>query len=187
MFKRCLLASALVVAGPTAHAAGLDASISDKSAQFVFLTDSSSLGYGGADIGFGVLFNEDSDLVGTANLLVTGSPTSGNPFQFGVGAKAYVADLDIDETASAIALGGLVRYVIPGNTPVGFAVEGYLAPSITSFSKTESFRELMLRAELEVMPSTRGYIGYRWMETRLEDIGKYRIDDNVHVGIRVFF
>lgn len=70
---------------------------------------------------------------------------------------------------------------------MGVAFEGYAAPSVTSFSDTERFYEAMARFEVEVVPSTRGYVGYRWMETRLEDVGKYKLDDAFHVGIRIFF
>jgi hypothetical protein len=186
MRKVCLLLAGLVMGGPV-HAAGVDISVSDQTANFVFLLDSSSLGYGGADIGIGGFYNENKDWVATGNLLVTSNPGSGNPWQIGVGTKAYYADLDIDESASAIALGGVLRYVIPSETPMGVAFEGYTAPSVTSFGDTERFHEAMARFEVEVVPSTRGYVGYRWMETRLEDIGKYRLDDEFHIGIRVFF
>lgn len=186
MRKVCLLLATMLFGVP-AHASGLDISLSDKTANFVFLLDSSSLGYGGADIGLGAFYNENDDWMVTGNLLVSSNPGSGNPWQFGVGTKGYHAELDIDESASAVAIGGLLRYIIPSSTPMGLAFEGYTAPSVTSFGDTERFSEAMARFEIEVMPSTRGYIGYRWMETRLEGIGKFRLDDEVHVGIRLFF
>ncbi len=186
MRKVCLLLLGLLFSPPSV-AVGIDLSLSDKTANFQFLFDSASLGYGGADIGVGAFYNENNDWMTSGNLLVSSNPPSGNPWQFGVGAKAYHAELDIDESASAIAIGGLVRYIVPADTPLGFAVEGYTAPSVTSFSDTERFHEVMARFEVEVVPSTRGYIGYRWMETRVEDVGRYRLDDEFHVGIRLFF
>lgn len=186
MRKACLLLASLLVTGPV-HAAGVDISLSDETANFQFLFDSSSIGYGGADIGIGGFYNEDGDYVAHGNLLVTNNPGSGNPWQVGIGAKAYYADLDIDETASAIAIGGLVRYIIPAETPMGVAVEGYAAPSVTSFNDTERFSEAMARFEVEIVPSTRGYVGYRWKETRIDGVGDVELDDAVHLGIRMFF
>ena len=188
MLKRCIALAGLALCSTGAQAAGLDISLSDETAHLQYLTDSGSLGYGGADIGFGVFFNEADDVVGTANLLVTSNPASGRNFQFGIGAKAYGGEVDdADETIGAIGIGGLVRYIIPAQTPMGVAVEGYLAPSITSFADTEGLSEIMTRFEIEVMPSTRGYVGYRFLEPDLERAGEVELDDQVHVGIRITF
>jgi len=188
MLKRSLAAAALVLCGTSAHAAGLDVSLSDKTAHLQYLVDSGSLGYGGADIGFGLFYDEDEDYIGTGNLLVTSNPASGNNFQFGVGVKGYAGELDgVNESVGAIGIGGLIRYIIPSSTPMGIALEGYEAPDITSFSDTESLSEVMARFEIEVMPSTRGYIGYRFLEPELKRAGDVELDDNVHVGIRITF
>lgn len=186
--KRCLAAASLIAFGPMAQAQGLDVSLSDNTANFVYLTDSGSLGYGGADVGFGLFFNESDDYLGTANLLVTSHPSSGRNVQLGVGTKAYAGEIDaFDEFAAAVAIGGMVRYVIPSETPMGLALEGYVAPSVTSFSDTDSIHEVMARFEVEVMPSTRGYVGYRFLEAELDDFGEADLDDELHVGIRINF
>lgn len=188
MIKRCLVVASLAAVSTAGHAQGLDISLSDKTANITYLTDSGSLGYGGADVGFGVFFNENNDYLGTANLLVTSHPTSGQNVQVGVGTKAYLGEYDdLDETTAAVGIGGLVRYVIPAQTPMGLALEGYVAPSVTSFSDTESVHELMARFEIEIMPSTRGYVGYRFLEPELEEAGEIELDDEVHVGIRINF
>lgn len=172
----------------TAHAAGLDISLADETAHLQYLTDSGSLGYGGADVGVGVFFNEDDDVLGTGNLLVTSNPSRRNNLQFGIGAKGYGGEFDrTDETVGAVAIGGVLRYIIPAETPMAVALEGYAAPSITSFSDTDDLKEVMTRFEVEVMPSTRGYIGYRFLEPDLDKAGEVELDDNFHVGIRITF
>lgn len=176
---------ALVAGG--ANAAALDISLSNETANVVYLIDSGSLGYGGADIGFGFFYTEDSDYMLTANVMVVGTLGERRDLQFGVGAKAYGADLDIDEQVLAIGIGGQARYVFQTHTPIGLVLEGYAAPGITSFGETESARELNLRAEIEVLPSTRGYIGYRYLEFDLDETGDVTVDDNVHLGIRLQF
>lgn len=188
MIKRCVVVAGLALFSTGVHANGFDISLSDETANVVYLTDSGSLGYGGADVGFGVFWNEADDVVGHANILVTGNPRSGNNFQFGFGAKGYLGTLDVpDEDVAAVGIGGIVRYVIPSQTPMGIAVEAYLAPDITSFSDTEELREFSARFELEVMPSTRGYIGYRLLEPEMERAGDVEIDDEIHLGIRFTF
>jgi len=188
MIKRIAWVAGLALASTSVHADGLDISLSDETANVVYLTDSGSFGYGGADIGFGLFFNEADDVVGHANILVTGNPRSGNNFQFGVGAKAYAGTLDeADEDVAAVGIGGVVRYVIPANTPMGIALEAYAAPSVTSFSDTDSLKEVMARFEIEVMPSARGYVGYRLLEPDMDDAGDVEIDDEIHLGIRFTF
>lgn len=169
-------------------AAGLDISLSNETAYIVFLLDTGSLGYGGSDIGFGFFFNEEDDYMLTGNLMVVGTLGERRDLQFGVGTKAYAAAFDVEEEeALAIAIGGQARYVFQTRTPFGLVAEGYWAPGITSFGNTEGVGEFNFRAELEVLPSTRGYIGYRYLEFELEDVDEITLDDNVHLGIRVQF
>ena len=75
MIVRILAALLLAVSGAV-QASGLDFSLGDKSASIRLLSDSSSLGYGGADVGFGVFFNEDSDFVLNASFMKIGNPVT---------------------------------------------------------------------------------------------------------------
>ena len=84
------------------NAAGLDISLSDETANIVYLFDSGSLGYGGADVGVGFFYTEEDDYVLTGNIMVVGTLGERRDLQFGVGAKAYAADFDNDEEAVAI-------------------------------------------------------------------------------------
>lgn len=190
MRRACLLFASLLVGAP-AYGAGADISLSDETAYLRFLSDSSSLGYGGADIGAGAFFNEADDWLISGNLLVSNNPGSGNPWQFGVGTKAYYAeinDFERDDDVGALAIGGLVRYHFPSETPTAIALEGYASPEITTFGEADRFREFNIRGEVEIVPSTRAYVGYRLMEADLDGrSGDYEFDDNIHVGIRVFF
>ena len=94
---------------------------------------------------------------------------------------------DIDQDVLALGIGGQARYVFQTRTPVGFVLEAFAAPGITSFGDTENGREVNVRIEIEVLPSTRGYIGYRHLEFDLEDVDDVEVDDNAHIGIRLHF
>jgi len=171
----------------TAQAAGFELALGQDTASAVYLTDSSSMGYGGADLGFGAFFNNDDDVMLTGNFLVTGSPGQDLPLQFGVGAKGYYTDLDSNRDASAIGIGGQVRYLFPTRTPIAFAVEAYYAPRITSFEDADSFVEFNPRFELEVVPGTNAFVGYRWIEADMERGRDEELSDEVQVGIRLTF
>ena len=75
MIVRIMAVLLLAVSGAV-QASGLDLSLGDKSASITLLTDSSTIGYGGADVGYGVFFNEDSDFIVDANVMVIGKPAS---------------------------------------------------------------------------------------------------------------
>lgn len=185
-----ILAALLLTISSSVQATGLDFSLGGKSASIVLLTDSSNLGYGGADVGYGLFFNEDSDIIVNANVMVIGKPaTSNRSLQFGAGVKVYFGNYDkADLDVGALAIGGQLRYVIPSSTaPMALTVEGYLAPSITSFADTDSLSELIFRFEFEVAQSTRAYVGYRHLEVDFETVQDVEFDDNFHFGIRVNF
>ena len=188
MMKRWIGAAVLGVCSSTgAHAAGFDVSLGNETAYFRYLTDTASMGYGGADVGFGLFYNDNEDAMLTANFLVTGSPGPNAPLQYGIGAKGYYTDLDSGTDASAIGLGGQVRYLLPTRTQIGLTAEAYYAPEITSFSDAESFTEFTPRVEVEVMPSAMAYVGYRWIEADIEGGADEELSDEVVFGIRLQF
>lgn len=188
MKKLCLICALFLSSLNSVYAAGLDISLGDESAEFDYLIDSGSLGYGGADIGFGFFYNENDDVLFNAGLMVVGNLGARKDIALGVGAKAYYAKLEhYNEDPAAVAIGGQFRYIIPSRTPVGFILELYMAPGITAFGETEKFQEFNARVELEILPSTRGYIGYREIEVEMEGTQEIELDDSFHVGVRLQF
>jgi len=183
LFGLSLLASTVV------GASSLDISLSSKTANFTFLSEASALGSGGADVGVGVFYDDSSNYMANASVLVLGHPASERlPVQLGVGAKAYVASLGgIDESVAAVGLGGVARYIVPAEIPVGLTMEAYYAPAITSFSDTEEVAQVEARVEVNIMPAARAYLGYRYLKTRLKLAGDVVLDNRFHLGVRLSF
>jgi hypothetical protein len=190
MLKKLASILGLILVATQVHARGIDLRLADETAEIIYLTESSTFGYGGADMGFGLLFNEGDDFMLSAAAMVSGHGAGNNrPVQMGVGVKLIYASLDaIDEDVAALALGLQVRYIIPSSTPVAFLLEGHVAPAVTSFSDAEQYREIRFAIELEVTPSARAYLGYRNIEVDLDpgpdDI---ELDDEIHIGIKIDF
>ena len=175
-------------------AGAIDFRIGKDVAEVSFLTQTSSFGYGGADIGFGAVINEFDDVIGHASILVSGSSMGDvKSLHFGVGAKAYLGVLDgpdaaqIDVNGGAIAIGGKVRYVFPSSTPVAILGELFYAPEVTSISDFDGLIEFRLALELEITPSARAYVGYRKLEVTFDNDFDYEFDDEAHVGVRFEF
>lgn len=189
MLKLCVPALGLLAATNAVQAADLELALSGESAAAELFMDSSSLASGGADIRFGLLFNEDDDLVGSLGLVVRGTPAGQQPYSFGLGAQIYMASVDsLDEGLTALALGGGVKYYIPANMPIALGGELFFAPSITTTGDGDSFLDFRVRAEVELLPSATAFVGYRSLSSEFDgDVDDYDIDDNLHLGIRLQF
>jgi hypothetical protein len=174
-----------------AQAGALDLKLNSKMAELVFLTENATFGYGGADIGMGLLSNENNDLFVNGSILVSGSGTGDvRALHYGVGGKVYAGRLKLQPEnleGGGVAIGAMVRYVFPASTPLALLAEGYYAPAVTSFSDFDGIREFRVAVELEVTPSARAYIGYRKLRTVLDSGAKYDVDEKAHVGVRFAF
>jgi len=170
-------------------ASDFEAALSSDTAQFTFRSDSSMIGWGGADLGFSLFYNEADDLFGQISLMQTRSPSKQNPLTLGVGVKAYLGRLDIiGDSLLALGIGGEIRYTLAGTMPMAFYLNGHIAPDITSFSDTKEIREYVFGFQIEVMPQTIAFLGVRDIEVDTTNATGYELDDdNVHIGVRLTF
>lgn len=188
MFQR-ILAVVLIAASAGANATGLDISLSNTSAKFAYLTESGSLGYAGADVGYSFFYNETGDNLLSGTVMVVGNAVGAQrAFQYGFGARANYGKLKSGEFTTAIGIGGTLRYLFPSQNPVGLTLEAFSSPAITSFGDTQNIFESAARIDLEVMPNTRGYLGYRLIEVEHKTLAeKYKVDDAIVFGVRLSF
>ena len=88
MLKKISFVIALLSIPAVSQARGIEIKLADEMAELTYLSESSTFGYGGADLGFGVLFNEADDLQLNAEMMVTGNPAGNNKaLQFSANAK----------------------------------------------------------------------------------------------------
>ena len=134
LFLLCIIGFSFTSSG---LANDFEAALSSETAQFTFRSDSSLIGWGGADLGFSLFYNEESDFLGQIELLQSRQASSQNPLTFGVGVKAYLGRLDDSgDELFGLGIGGEIKYTFGGVTPVALYFRGFLAPEITSFSDT---------------------------------------------------
>ncbi|VAW52995.1 hypothetical protein MNBD_GAMMA06-810 [hydrothermal vent metagenome] len=197
MLRKALIITILLIPFNNAAAAAIDFRVGKDMAELTFFTQNASFGFGGADIGIGALFNQYNDLIANGSILVSGSPAGDvRALHFGVGAKVYGGDINGPDGASvniqggAVAIGGQIRYVFPGNTPLAVLGEIFYAPEVTSIAEFDRLLEYRLALELEITPSARAYVGYRLMEIRFSAFGTdvdYEVDDSANIGVRFEF
>jgi hypothetical protein len=181
----------LVCGGFTNHlqASDLEMALSSDTAQFTFRSDSSLIGWGGADLGFSLFYNEADDFLGQISLMQTRPPSKENPLTLGVGVKAYLGRIDFtDDNLLSIGIGGEIRYTFPSVMPMAIYLNGHIAPDITSFSDTEEIREYTLGFQIEVLPQTVAFVGVRDIEIDSVSLNNYELDDDeIHIGVRLTF
>ena len=197
MLRKALIVTTLLISFNNVSAGAIDFRIGQDMAELTFFTQNASFGYGGADIGIGVLFNEYNDVIGNGSILVIGSSRGDvKALHFGVGAKLYAGDINgpdntpVDIQGGEVAIGGQIRYVFPGNTPLAILGEAFFAPEVTSISEFDRVLEYRVALELEVTPSARAYVGYRVLEVEFENSGRnvdYEVDDSANIGVRFEF
>jgi hypothetical protein len=188
-FRILLITIASLFALSQAQANDLEIALSSDTAQFTVRTDSNVIGWGGAGLAFGLLFNDNDDIIGQISLLQSRQASQGAPVTFGVGVRGYVGRLDlIKENVLALGIGGEIRYTIPGVMPMAVYLQGYYAPNITSFSDTERVTDLLLGYQIEILPQTIAFAGIRRLEVDSETVKNYDVDDNrLHFGVRLTF
>ena len=197
MLRKALITTTLLVSFNNASAGAIDFRVGQDMAELTFFTQNASFGYGGADIGAGVLFNQYNDVIANGSILVSGNSAGDvKALQFGVGAKIYGGDINgpdakrVDIKGGAIAIGGQIRYVFPGSAPFAVLGEVFYAPEVTSISEFDRLLEYRVALELEVTPSARAYIGYRMLEIDFDAFGRnqnYEVDDSANIGVRFEF
>ena len=173
----------------TAFSNDFEAALSSETAQFTFRSDSSLIGWGGADLGFGLFYNEESDYLLQLSLLQARQASQQTPLTLGVGIKAYAGELDnINDDVFGFAIGGEIRYTIPGVMPLSIYLQGHYAPAITSFGEAEEIVDYNIGIQIEALPQTTAFIGARHIEIETDDNGDYELDDDhLHIGIRLTF
>ena len=171
-----------------ANANDLEIALSKDTAQFTFRSDSSMIGWGGAELAMGLFYNEASDFILDASLLQMRQASEQNPLTFGVGLAAYIGKLDnINSDVFALGIGGEVRYTIAGTMPMAIYFRGYYAPQITSFSDADSLLDYQLGFQIEALPQTTAFIGVRHLEIDTRGVDYLAADDELFFGVRLTF
>ena len=171
------------------QASDLEIALSSDAAQFTFRSDSSLIGWGGADLGLSFLYTDADDLLGEVSLMQTSEPSEQNRFTLGVGAKAYIGRLDaVDDSILALGIGGEVRYTFPGKMPMAIYLGGHIAPEITSFRDTEGIVEYVFGFQIELLPQTNAFVAIRNIEIEGDNNIDYQlVDSDVFFGVRLTF
>jgi len=198
--KKVLAGVCMMLGSLGAEAGGLDFALSNETANLTLLLNPHQFYQGGgSELSVGGFISEQGDKLAHATLMARGyRQADGKQYSLGAGMKAIAGDISIpaiaarpeaEESVGAVALGFQVGMLLASSrhNPLELAFEGFLAPSITSFSDAERYAEIGARIQIDVIPQARAYIGYRRMRFDTNDFNNVRLDRSVHLGIKLTF
>lgn len=198
--KKVIAGVCLMIGSFGADAGGLDLALSNETANLQFLLNPYQFYQGGgSELAVGGFISEQGDKLAHATLMARGyRQANGQQYSVGAGMKAIGGDVSIpatateaetDESVGAIALGFQVGMLLASSehNPIELAFEGFVAPSITSFSDAERYSEVGARIQVDVIPQARAYLGYRRMRFDTNEYNDVRVDRSLHIGIKLSF
>jgi hypothetical protein len=183
MFLRAIVAVSFFCVSPWALADSFDINLSSDSVQMTYASTMRS-----AEITTGALYNNDQDdWAAHLGLVTLGSKRSmSSRSEVGLGGRIYAASVG-DNDVLALALGGQFRW-FPGDGIFGLGGQLFYAPDIVTGGDSERFWEAGVRLELEVVRQSASiYVGYRKVETRLDNGPDLTLDKGGHAGVHIRF
>lgn len=138
-------------------------------------------------LGFGLFFNEERDIVASANYYVDASALRINRLSVLIGPVAYAALLSEENTdVFALALGAEARYRLLRDPQVTIVGQAVYAPDILTFGSADNVWDVIGRAEVPITDRVTGFAGFRLFEIDLVQ-GKTELEESVHIGLRYRF
>lgn len=190
MLLRSLISVSLFAVSVTAFADAFDINLRDTSAQLQYKAAMGGSNLGKSELGMGVLYNQKNSLMGEVGVLVKDDLGGNAPgVSLGFGLKVLAAKIKpVNVNASALAIGGLVRYSPPVEPRLGFVAQTYLSPNIITFGGADRFLETGARVEYEAIPQASVYLGYRSISFNVKNTNRnVTLDEGFHIGIKMMF
>ncbi len=189
MVLRGFLAVSLLASSVAANADAIDINLRDNAAQVQYKAAMGGTNLGKSEFHMGGLYSQPNNVMADIGILVKDDIGGNAPgVSAGVGVKALAARVTPAKlSASALAIGGVVRYSPPTARRFGIAGELYLSPSIMTFGQADRYLETTVRAEYEMIPQAQIYLAYRKMDFNLKVLGTQTLDQGFNVGVKLSF
>ncbi len=189
MLSRSLVSISLLALSSGAFADAVDINLRDTSAQLQYKAALGGTNLGKSELDFGAIYNQNNNLLGEVGLLVKDDVGGNAPgLSAGIGLKALSARIaTANINASALALGGMLRYSPPAERRLAFVGQLYYAPSIITFGSANNYLETGARVEYELIPQAVVYLGYRNIAFNLNNRGSNTFDSGFNIGARMSF
>ncbi|VAW96360.1 hypothetical protein MNBD_GAMMA21-998 [hydrothermal vent metagenome] len=191
MYRRFIFILVALFLSQIVRAESLNIQLGDNSARVMYATEVIGGSFGPTDLEVGAYYNNDKDKLFHLGLLIRNN-TLDNPLIIGFGTRLYYADVGNQSgqnpaTASAVALGGEVLYVPDAFNGFGIGFNYFYAPSVLTFQDGDGFSEYGAIGSYAVSKQARFYVGYRFMELRIENASDIEVDSGFIFGFNLRF
>ena len=136
--------------------------------------------------GTALIGKDDRKALGFGFHAVDNAYTVETPVFVGLGGRLLWVDTGFD-TGTVLAFGANGRMAIPDMERFGVSAHAYFAPGITSFGGADSFYEIALRGEYQLLENAWVYAGYRRSDADFEGAPSVALDSGIHLGMRFTF
>ena len=182
-----IFALSLLTVSTTALADTVDVNLNDTSAQLQYIASMGHDTLGKAEMHAGVVYVDKRNLLGELGIMVKDDIGKNAPgFSVGVGIKALTAKAK-NNNAGALALGGMLRYAPFPDRRLGLIASLYYSPNIVTFGVADRYTETGARMEYEIIPQAVVYLGYRRINFGIEARSDAKLNEGVHLGMRIMF
>jgi len=141
-------------------------------------------------VGANFFYNNEGDKMLSADIQVNRKGlTTNNNLEFGVKAKAFYLTQDaLKDNGYGLMLGLTGRFWLPTEMPAGVFVEALHSPQIITGGNTEAVTDMLVRAEVRILPKVNVFLGYRLLSVDFSQVkDSYEFDSNAHIGVEVGF
>ncbi|MCW8901892.1 MAG: YfaZ family outer membrane protein [Gammaproteobacteria bacterium] len=185
MYPRIILLVSALFASNVSSAAEFNIQLGSDTARFMYLTEAFGQDFGRLELEAGFLYNENSDKLLNAGLLVRGESVS-VPLIVSIGGRAYYAEV-ASYKLGAIAIGGDLLLSPESWGGFGLGAFFYTAPGIVSFSDAEGLTEYGVYTNFQVTPQARMSLGYKKINVSIKNAADAEIDKGAYFGLNISF
>ena len=186
-FKIALISAGLLMASTAqANSVGLDLAVSDETANFgAFMQNESPVD--STRYAAHYFYNEPGDKMYSASMKVQRKGMAGNPnLDVGIKGKAYGFSQDtLNADGYGLMLGVTARYWLDTQSPASISVEAMYSPEIVTSGDLNDAREVAVRADMQILPTVTGFVGFRYLAFDLDQRSDYEMDKNLHIGFEI--
>lgn len=174
------------------HPDQIELELTNETVQGRYFTDAGMVGLDGNQLSFGLLFSEDRDFIGDAQIMAPGLMDDFVPdfVELSFGGRAFIALLgDPSEEVAGLAPGATARVALPFLEDVPLAAVGHVffAPDILSFGEAEEVVDFGGRVEARFLERATGFVGIRVLNFERQGGGEDTIIDGLTGGVRFTF
>ncbi|HKK04248.1 MAG TPA: YfaZ family outer membrane protein [Gammaproteobacteria bacterium] len=185
MLPRIVIVGLLALASGNVFAQTIQAELSNSSARFNYATSVWGKQYGRAEVGGGLLYNDDSNYAVNADLHVYNDSYE-SPLELGVGGRIYYVDVG-PYNVLALALGLRFNYAPQALHGFGIGAHYYYAPKVVTGLDGDHMSEYGIYLGYQMIPQANVYVGYRKVKTDIKNGPNLTMDKGGYVGVRIRF